>query len=353
MKHKKLICWNAAAILLLIVFSIVAGHISGVLYSMQTAKRWKGESELHFAHLACFFPDTAGKTAEDVDTLRELVERTLLENGLTSEQGQLYADAYSAFGDVTAEGEHGKAELSAVFVGGNFFVFHPLRLISGGYISEQDLMKDRVVLDELAAWQLFGGTDVAGLFIEIDGNRYYVAGVIARDEDYASQKVQDERPTIYLSYNTNSGVTDQTITSYEIVLPEPVKDFGVGLVKERFADEDADEVINQTKRYSVSSLWTTFWGIGERMIGGSGIVYPQWEKAIRLTEFHLSLLLAAMVFCSVLPVVTTVVLLTKIIYLGVKKAKHRIPTVMERIVEERKEMNYRKKAGDTDWLELP
>lgn len=286
-------------------------------------------------------------------TLRDSVDRTLSEAGLSSEQEKTYTDAYSAFGTVTAVGEHGSASLFATGVGGDFFVFHPLRLLSGGYISERDLMKDRVVLDELAAWQLFGGTDVAGLFIQINGTRYYVAGVVERDDDYASRRAEDERPGIYLSYEALNGISDTPITSYEIVLPEPVQNFGAELLRERFAAGSSDEVIEQSDRYSFSRLWNTFWSMGERVMGGYGISYPRWEKAIRLTEFHLSLLLIAMLAFSAAPAVTISVIAVKLISKAVKTGKQRLPVFVERLVEERKEKKYLQKEGERLCRESP
>ena len=52
-------------------------------------------------------------------------------------------------------------------VGGQFFEFHPLRLLSGSYIAEGDLSPDRVLLDRELAWELFGGTELTGMSVEV------------------------------------------------------------------------------------------------------------------------------------------------------------------------------------------
>ena len=46
--------------------------------------------------------------------------------------------------------------------GRGLFLFHPLPLRSGSYISNRDFTYDRVVLDEELSWALFGSYDVAG-----------------------------------------------------------------------------------------------------------------------------------------------------------------------------------------------
>lgn len=352
MKIKKHWMFSAVSVGFLLIALALSHHISGRLYHMQTTQRWKGDSGQRFAHYACYTPVSNGKNKSEIDTLRHTLEQRLSENGLTaSEQGRLYADAYSAAGTVSAVGEHGSAVLSAVGVGGDFFVFHPMELMSGGYISEQDLMQDRVVLDEIAAWQLFGGSDVAGLFIKIGEERYYVAGVVKREEDYASKKTADDRPVIYLSYDALAKMSDAQVTSYEVVMPEPVQNFGRELLKERFAADDSCELVCQSDRYSFSSLWKTFWSIGERMMGGSGIVYPRWEQAIRLTEFHLSLLLVTMLLLLIYPVITLLVVMIKLISRGIRISKKRIPALLEQKVEARKEKNYIRKEGEQKWLE--
>ena len=75
----------------------------------------------------------------------------------------VYTDAYCAFGKTSVTGDHGSSDASVIAVGGNYFLFHPLELVSGTYFSESDVMHDRVVLDETLAWKLFGGSNLAGM----------------------------------------------------------------------------------------------------------------------------------------------------------------------------------------------
>ena len=84
--------------------------------------------------------------------------------------------------------ELGHGEASAIAVGGNFFDFHPIRLLNGTYLAESDLMKDRVLLDEDLAWLLFGGTDLQGMPMEINGVPFVVGGVVQREQDFASRR---------------------------------------------------------------------------------------------------------------------------------------------------------------------
>lgn len=46
-------------------------------------------------------------------------------------------------------------------------MFHPLKLITGSYFSGNDLMQDYCIIDQDAAWQLFGSNDVVGMTVYI------------------------------------------------------------------------------------------------------------------------------------------------------------------------------------------
>lgn len=86
------------------------------------------------------------------------------------EGGSLYTDAYSGRTSLSVSGKSpGSVTVTAVGAGGNYFLFHPLTLLSGGYISDEDYMADRVVLDAQTAFNLFGSSDVAGMEVTING----------------------------------------------------------------------------------------------------------------------------------------------------------------------------------------
>jgi hypothetical protein len=68
--------------------------------------------------------------------------------------------AYSKLAKLTVRGETKSTEANVVAAGGDFFVFHPIKMLSGYYFSPDDLMQDRVVIDEDLAWQLFGSKNV-------------------------------------------------------------------------------------------------------------------------------------------------------------------------------------------------
>ena len=94
-------------------------------------------------------------------------------------------------------------------------------------------MLDRVVLDETLAWQLFGGFDVAGLTIQINGQPFQVAGVVRRESDFASKEAYLDGARLFLSYSAMAALDENSkITCYEIVLPDPITGFGLSTVSD-------------------------------------------------------------------------------------------------------------------------
>ena len=166
--------------LLLLVLAAACGGalwwMTGVLNSLDAARQWQGSSETPFAQIACFLPEDGTKTTDEIDQFRRTLEQKLTEASLEApKNGSLYCDAWSAEATLNVSGTHGSADVKTVGVGGNFFLFHPLQLRSGSYLSQQDFMQDRVVLDEITAWTLFGSSDVAGMSVTVEGKPCYVA----------------------------------------------------------------------------------------------------------------------------------------------------------------------------------
>ena len=60
-------------------------------------------------------------------------------------------------------------------------------------------MKDRVLLDEDLAWLLYGGTDIAGLSMKINGVPYMIAGVVEREQDKFSTAAYTSGRGLYMS----------------------------------------------------------------------------------------------------------------------------------------------------------
>ena len=218
-----LACVNAALLVLLAVCVWRCRSYETTLASQQAAKTWTGESRQRFAQVSCFFPDGSSAAPETVNAFRKTIDAKLADAGLgKKDEGSYWTDAYAAIGSLSVSNGSAESEVTSVAVGGSFFAFHPYRLLSGNYISEDDLMQDRVVIDHELAWKLFGGTQLAGQTVKINGKPFYIAGVIERENDkftsraLAGQQTSDDGrnsgtpPLLFLSYKAYTALNDSS-----------------------------------------------------------------------------------------------------------------------------------------------
>ncbi len=327
--------------------------ISGTLETLTAAERFQGEGEIRFAQLAVFMPEGKGKSEEDIQRFRQSLDATLVEQSLEApENGRLTIDAYCGFAGVTVSSENttGTA-VKAVGVGGDFFYFHPLTLLGGSYIRSGDLMDDLVVLDEEMAWRLFGGTDLAGLTMYINDKPFVVSGVVSRETDFATQKAYTGDGGVYMSYSALSRLVETaSITCYEIVMPNPIRNFARGILEDFPAD--GGDLVENSSRYDLSHLLEVAKSFAERSMRLNGVIYPYWENAVRMTEDYAALLLVLAVLLALYPALGALVLLIRDIRRTYRFAKVRIPEQVDAAVEKRREERlekaFKKKEEEPD-----
>lgn len=314
-------------------------RVSGTLDTLTAAGRFQGAGEVRYAQLACYLPVDGGKSEEDIRSFRQSLENKMSEQSLeAAEGGRLYLDAYSGVSQLTIASENGgSTTLKAVGVGGEFFYFHPLRLRSGSYIKEGDLMDDLVLLDEELAWKLFGGTDLAGLTVTINNVPFVVSGVVSRETDFATEKAYTGDGGLYMSFSAMRRLDeDATITSYEITMPNPIGGYASGILSDTFPIGTGD-IVENSSRYSLPHLWDVIQNFGQRSMRLNGVIYPYWENAVRLTEDYAAGLLLLAVLLALYPLLTALVLGIKEIRRAYRFAKVKIPEKVDEAVEKRRE----------------
>ena len=294
MKRKKKSRVRRNRILLIVCASMVAAavlcfgawqYFAHVLDSQQAAERWKGEGDLEFRQISCFLPADQMIGLKEISTFRNAAVKKMQDAALdVAGNSHLMVDAWSTSAKLYTSGEHGRGQASVIAVGGDYFEFHPLRLLSGDYIRQSDLMKDRIVLGEEVAWLLFGGTDLAGMTMELNGTPYLIAGVVEQEQDRASQKSNSDGLDLYMSYDTLLTIDkDAKINCYELLMANPVKNFALNAVKDKFPI-GRGEIVCNTERYGYGALMDEVIHFGARGSQTSGAVLPYWENAARMTE---------------------------------------------------------------------
>jgi len=317
MKSKKQILLIAVNVFLLALIGVCLLGIrndSSLLLNQQAAKVWAGESQERFAQVSCFFPVDKLTSFENVYAFRKTIDLKLNDVGLEKKaEGSYWADCYSATDALMVAGDRNSAEATVVGVGGDFFLFHPYVLESGSYIYDDDIMKDRVVLDYELAWKLFGGTSLEGMTVQIGGKPYYVAGVIRRETDKFTQKAYSGEPLMFMAYSTLAAINENTgISTYEIAMPDPISNFAKTFVSDAFKMAGGVAVENSA-RYNFSSILKIFTHFGERSIISEGVSYPYWENAARISEAYVARLYVYIALLSLFPFICLIILSVRLI----------------------------------------
>lgn len=271
---------------------LFSGYLKEQLPHEQVADRWDAEGNT--AHISVYFSESEKysfkssleSTAFQLESwyhqiLQELEKSSISVDAEKNATARLAVYGYSASGEIQLTTEHGSTQVKAYGVGGDFFQFHPLKLVYGGYFSESDLMQDRIVIDTETAWKLFGSNDVVGMFVKIKGIPHMVVGVYERDSGQLNDAAGNGVSCVYVSHETlyQKGQYHGLETA-EYLIPNPVTGFAVGLVEKQLSGMDV-EIMEHQERFEFLSLLEVIKQFGTRSMGLSGITFPYWENMAR------------------------------------------------------------------------
>lgn len=322
--------------------------LSRLLPSQYAAERWQGEGETKFSQISCFLPPDEAVDLNKIYGFRYALLDKLHEAGFEADTDtRLFRDAWSVAGKENVTSELGKGEASVLAVGGNYFDFHPIRLLNGSYLAEEDLMQDRVLLDEELAWMLFGGTDLQGQELKIASQPFVVAGVIQREQDFASRLAYSNGPGLYMSFDAYRLLHEEAKADcYELVLAEPVDDFSLSVVKEKFPIGKG-EIVENSGRFTFSRLLQIIGQYGKRSMQTHGVLYPYWENAARAVEDWSALYLLLGLILVFLPAALLLFQTGRLIWRGKKKVTEdvfpRMKDKAERVIQKQQRRRWEKK----------
>lgn len=232
---------------------------------------------------------------------------------------KLFAVSYCAQGQVTLSFENRTADnATAVGVGGDFFLFHPMTFVAGGPFSGDDLMGDYLVIDEDMAWQLFGSSDIIGQCVLIEEVPHYIVGVVKKETGNIAKASGLNKSYVYMSYDSLSrygkilsgrttsmdfsedGAKAQVggINCIEVVCPNPVNGLAAKVCRESLGiNEDFVSIIDVTDRFSFFSLMAVLKSFGTRSMWSKAIFYPYWENMARGYEDIFATMMLIRILC--------------------------------------------------------
>lgn len=322
-KQVLLLLINALLLIAFIIVSVFSRNAVKGLYSQQCASRWENK-DVSYAQVSAFISPERKMQKEELLSVRSSLMETLSKDSYNESAGnaRVWIDAYSGECKADIRKDYNTLNVTAVGVGGDFFQFHPIPLLSGGYISDEDLNHDRIVVDENFAWAMFGSNDIIGMQVWMGNTIYVIAGVAAVDEDDLYKTAYGSTNRIYMSYDQlKSQQENLNITCYEAVLPNPISNYGYYALKKAFGMEEEEEqlgkdenplnfdnveVMENTKRYETMPLIMSLKTLKFRSMRTNSIGYPYWENIARAAEEKQVVLLVIRVILLIFPCICLV-----------------------------------------------
>lgn len=281
---------GAGSLLIAVILTFIGIRAAKGLDAENLASRWSKDND--FAEVSCFFSQLTGVDENTIRQLNHGIENKLKTDSIQSEKenARTWVHAYSANGEAFVQFKNYSGSFKAVGVGGDYFLFHPLKLVHGNYFSEGVLADDLVIIDRDVAAQLFGGSDVVGQMLEIGGVPHIICGVIERESGRINDLAGNDKPTVYMSYNSLSNHGTITyLNMYEALLPNPIDGYAASAISDNLkVDESNYELVENTGRFRWTKLVANVKNFGIRGMNGKAIVYPYWENVARGMEDYLT-----------------------------------------------------------------
>ena len=135
------------------------------------------------------------------------------------------------------------------------------------------------VLNEAAAFALFGSSDCIGEVIQLGGLGWRVIAVVKEPEGAANEAAYGTAPRVFLPIEN-----DASVTYYEAILPE----YYAGYAAQSLRNATGRTVTTSTGRFRLSRLWEDVKDFF-RTPPDQTPSLPPWEQTARLAERKLCL----------------------------------------------------------------
>ncbi len=299
-------------ILILLTAAVVMTAIIRLnfLYATDSAaEQWETETGTRYSQISVFLPIGNAMSIPETYGMRYTIETKLKnDNTIDKNGGNQWQDCASMEGTATIS--HSNHDVETVMTGtwGDFFQFHPEELISGSYYSDNDININRAVIDDMAAWSLFGSVDAAEMTFYIGDTEFEVAGVVKSPLRADDQIAYGTKPHIYLPIEAVSYVNEVAyLSSYEMCVPYKVDGYALEMAKGVFPE--TCEIVDQTGRFDVIKLVKGFKQLSESIMVKKGFIYPWYENSVRAAELKARMMAFPTALILLIPAVSLVYLL--------------------------------------------
>lgn len=331
----------AALPYILLAVGIASGIFAGIrIYQIRDSQKsqiaaelWSGDSGKKYRQITCFaagqiqaggIPDlylspAVSLNTLDIETIHANLDKIVLaasgqknsaNNGSNAvpqdEDLRLWIDAYSseavctvvhAATDVKPEVS---AEVTLTGVDGDYYLFHPLTILDGAFLSKDTPDSKKIVLDKELAFKLFGSYNAVGSEVSINQRKYTVVGVVQHGDTKIDKRTSGDLVHAYVLFDELSYLSAPADTAadpdpstlavlcYEVVLPNKID--GIAMQNFKSSMETAGKVnknflfIDNTNRFSPLRLHDTVFPIGENIVERQQYELPFWELSAEMAE---------------------------------------------------------------------
>jgi hypothetical protein len=307
-RYRKLLL-TAVMLLAVLLAECLVQMFAAKIDSQQAAMRWDKNGS--YAQVSAFLSPDCTVDETQMMPFSIQLNTAMEEAGAETENGSgrdlVYA--YSAAGTLTLTGKRNSVTVNAYGVSDDFFVFHPLECVSGVLGFSGDEKSDTVILDENTAWQLFGATDVAGMYVEIGQRAYLIGGVVKSETGIYAKAAGAQKTYVYVPYWILQEQDEElTVSTIEVLIKNPVNKFGYDTVEELLKsylslDEDSYTLVENSTRYSILNRLATLKNFGIRSMRLDGTVYPYWENRAAALDDVAALILVIEILLLVYPII--------------------------------------------------
>lgn len=284
----------AVCLLLLGIFELCVAVMKSNINFIHAGERWSANGE-PFAVITLYAEDSGAVTSDQISQWAYSVDNKLLESSVTpKENARSWAYCYGAQDTLTVTGPKGQATAEALAVGGDFFVFHPLKFTYGSAFLNDNSNPMGVVLDRDLAWRVFGAENIIGMEVQIGGYDFVVVGISEKESDGdIYEYTYGERPRMYMSYAGYKKIMgDGHITMFEAALPNAVKSFAWNIFDGAISvNEETAQVTEASARFSLLTRWENMKTLKYSWIRENRIEYPYWENEARVSDYRCAIMM--------------------------------------------------------------
>lgn len=176
----------------------------------------------------------------------------------------------------------------------DFFKFHRIPLKEGAYPTDSVAETNAILIDENAAWKLFGtGSGVVGMEVLI-GDEYYTVSGITKPLGGVYNDVYGDKPRVYLRADSSHVRKGKiSFTALDAMLPNPITDYAVNILTEKLGSYNAI-IRNTDERFGSKELEKMRDGAIKLITDSSDTEYPFYEKAMLILSLKAADVYAAM-----------------------------------------------------------